>query len=630
MNINTYSSRLLFVLFLFFSCANSGDHPTCSGSIFAYLAGLGESVADGGRGATACSDALDNHVIPVVDQPWCTCFKWPEAVNAVMEEEPECYILREDQRVTMQISNFTTHEAYHSCHFETDCTEVQYQALCEAKNCIWIPDTDPAVVSGTCTETNPDRKDNNEAVVNASLMLEVPWMTDCEELMATYEYYREKTCDDLFDVAESGPFSDSLGITLRDVCGETCWYKDAGAPYYFNDSESQHCNSHQDCNDPFTATDIYDYFCADCRSCKDLGVDCGLCQLVDDIPIYDTNLCVPMEECTEDISIDGICASQIESSPLSGNKECTSSTTYKNFLIDSCVTYWENLDNDDLVADYMCPCHLDDAFLPIDCVWSYSFLYTLQENQAFCNATQTTCADIMSKDACMSTEANCVWLPRLVKGLCVSDPCLDSANSGACDYDSCLVCATDELGDVSCVPDMDKVGNSCDDHNSETEQDVCQATLELHPDDSDNRLYACRGDNAADKLEIPKFFDQCDESGETYSCYAPPSGGCSCNVTEREGKNCDNEVVSKYVYQMDGSCSNVLTTDHDTKIYFKGECDEGSATSGGPYVQIQICNETDFLSYLTESHVAYIQPDDSASSLGLWIVFTISLLLLLS
>jgi len=561
-----------------------------------------------GLGIPTCLSVLDQH--SYYDTPWCSCFKFPEVIDLITEDFGDCQLTDEPH------SNFPIAEAITWCDERTNCTEVTYHSVCESKNCIWDEDT------STCTGVNPDRFDNNAVVQTAATELEVPWVDGCDMLVAVYDQYLGSSCNDpvpemqrtleeenLFD-----PQTEVFNVTLRDVCGETCWFQDKGAPYVFDREDN--CTSHLDCNggDP----DVHDYFCANCDECKRLFADstddCGVCHLTK----YESNVCVEMKRCTAGKSFDGKCASQRETGVTTGNFQCYSDDTTFMYDIESCKLYTQNLDDDDVVRQNACPCHTDENFQALDCIFRRSKLYTLKETQQQC---QQPCNQTMSRDACLSAASvenspyDCVWLNRLVKGLCVDNPC-QGESAADCTYDACLRCDTNALGEQSCVVSEDKVGASCDDKNPETDRDVCGAQLYLHQDE--NKPFACEGVNAVQRLEEPKklcdpgfdSFDDCCTEGEMYVC--DPFNKI-LNYTVFAGGHCDNATIATYYWIMDGNCSNVITTEAKTRnIYFSGNCSEDEARAWE-------CSEQDYLSHLEIMGGTFIPFDDSAGDFSIFL-----------
>jgi len=599
------------------------------------------------HGIQSCLTVLDEY--DYFDTPWCSCFKWPEVVDLMdIDETPgfNCRLTDDDH------SDFTFWEARDWCNVAIACTEVPKQSVCESKNCLWEATDSDDLTVGQCTGVNTARENHDELVQDAVKEMEVPWVIDCDMLVAVYKQYHGKHCNDTVNEMENAlelhddddiiPEEHFFTTTLADVCGETCWFKEdipacpncspteifarEPAPFVF---ERHTCTSHAGCNDD--DTNVHDYFCADCDDCKSAfpnAVDeCGICVLTE---YSETNICIEMQQCTAEKSIDGKCASQTETEVTTGNRQCTASEVLSNTQIDSCFKYFYNLDDDNIIIDNACPCFLDGDFMAIDCAWDLQFLHTLNETKNFC--TQP-CSNIYDRDACLSagtpadSENNCVWLNRLVKGQCVDNPCDYEVNQDKCAHDVCLKCQSNALGEPSCAVNSGNIGMSCNDDDSETDRDVCTDTLYSKvPSDATDSVevdFACRGTNAEQKLEEPKVL--CDDTvarkdccigGEEYRCL-----NNVLNYTLFAEGHCNNASIATYYWRMDNSCSNVITTEARSRnIYFSGECDVS-----GRVAQVTSCAEHDYWEWLASETDNFVPFDDSASTLGM---FFISVLLL--
>jgi len=570
-----------------------------------------------GIGAPACQQVLDHY--SAYDTPWCACFKVPEVVEVIRADFGDCRLTAEPH------SNFSIIHAVNWCDETTDCTEVPYHSVCESKNCVWN------LTTSQCTGVNPDRFDSNDIVRSTSADLEVPWVDGCDMLVAAYDQYHGTSCDDqvpefqreLENTVFYDPDNEIFNVTLRDICGETCWFQDQGSPYFFDREDN--CTSHLQCNgnDP----DVHDYFCANCAACKEAFPDstdeCGVCHLTK----YDANVCIEMPKCTSDKSYDGKCASQTETGVETGNYQCYSDQTTFMYNIESCKLYTQNLDNDDIVRLHACPCHTNDDFQPLDCIFRRSKLYTLKEVQEQCGQP---CDQIMSRDACLSagsvvgSQYDCVWLDRLVKGQCVANPC-QGDQAADCSYDSCLRCSTDALGEQSCVVNDQMVGEDCDDENGMTDRDVCKSELYIH--DTLGKPFACEGVNVIQRLQEPKKlcktgmgFSECCNDGEMYVCDETEPGMGILNFTIFAGGHCDNQTVATYYWTMDKNCSNVITTEAQTRnIYFSGNCSNDAG-----YAFAMECDQEKYLAHLQRVGGEFVVFDDSAADIS--ILLGISLL----
>jgi len=628
-------------------------------------------------GADACDKLLNS--LTRLGAPWCACFRWPEAVNLITNEtaypadDGTYKYFFDDCRFSIDVTeihaNFEVRQAVHWCDEDTPCANVTQHSVCVAKNCFWnditeicsdqapscadVPDeNDPletqlsdcrannaclfnATGNEECSDDTSltERRNNDTMVANAALGLEVPWIDGCDMLVAVYDRYHSRKCDDVIyemktQLVLNGWEVDTVfNTTLRDICGETCWYQDQGAPYVFD--RDHHCSQHSDCNNG--NENVHDFFCADCAKCmanyKNAPTtnECGICSLTK----YDTDVCIEMQQCTTEKSIDGVCASQTETLPedaTTGNERCAAEDTYKNIRIDSCFAYFDNLDNDETIRTNACPCHLDDDFIAFDCAWDLQFIYTLAEVKDFC---KMPCDQIMDRDACLSAhqnnadETNCVWLDRLVKGKCVDDPCASDAGRAFCNHDSCVKCSTDAMGEQSCIVNFENEGLPCDDKDSETDNDVCGTELYGKNYDGADRVFACKGNSAVEKLEEEKSlcvdgkgWTDCCVGGEVYRC-----ANEVLNYTRYRDGDCNKEPIATYYWLMNGNCSNVITTEARSRnIYFGGLCNEVDGTA-----QARTCSEEEYWAWLASQTPEFIPFDDSASTLG--ILSIISLLL---
>jgi len=617
--------NILINLVLFYlTLSNAASTDNCIADNTQALRKLSKPIGEEGGpasissvGAEACGDLLDHYT--ELGAPWCACFKWPEAVDLVTNDNLTAneFYFNDCRLSTSEHANFPVSEAVEWCDEETPCTDVGAQSVCEAKNCIW--DTDE------CTDANPtvdgmERKNHDSMVATSAINLTVPWIDGCDMLVAVYDQYHNRTCDDvvyeLKQKMEENDMTDPNDVfqtTLREVCGETCWYQDQGAPYVFDRNHS--CTSHAQCNGG--DENVHDYFCADCAACMaenpDATDECGICRLTN----YDTDVCIEMQQCTAYKSIDNQCASQTATLPegaTTGNEKCAAEDVYTNIRIDSCYHYFHNLDDDETIRVNACPCHLDPAFVDFTCAWDIQFLYTLNEIK---NQCAMDCEDIMDRDACLSAHQNdekttCVWLNRLVKGKCVSDPCTDTF----CEHDECVRCSTDAMGEQSCIVNPDVEGLACDDQDDETDNDVCSTDLYSKKSGPfEGKHFACKGVSAVAKVQEQKTlcvdataWDECCVGGEEYRC-----DNNVLNYTLYKGGNCDNGTIATYYWNMDGSCSNVITTEARSRnIYFRGSCELVELTAS-----VTNCSETEYWDWLESQTPDFVPFDDSASTLGI-------------
>jgi len=617
-------------------------------------------------GADACDELLNSYT--KLGAPWCACFRWPEAVHLITNETAYpngdgTYPYFFDTckfSTTADHANFEVRQAVHWCDEDTSCANVTQQSVCVAKNCFWDKNTTKCSDEApTCTDITErslcvaknacafnvtgnstcsskaiaERRNNDTMVANAALGLEVPWIDGCDMLVAVYDRYHNRKCDQVIYemktqlVLNGWEVDLPFNTTLREICGETCWYQDQGVPYVFD--RDHHCSQHSDCNNG--DSNVHDFFCADCRNCMqnydnaETTNECGICSLTK----YDTDVCIEMQQCTADKSIDGECASQTETLPdgaTTGNERCAAEDTYKNIRIDACFNYFDNLNNSETIRTNACPCHLDAQFIAFDCAWDLQFLYTLAEVKDYC---EMPCDQIMDRDACLSAhqnnadETNCVWLDRLVKGKCVDDPCASDAGRAFCNHDTCVKCSTDAMGEQSCIVNFDNEGLACDDKDSETDNDVCGTVLYPKRYDGADRVFACKGNSAVEKLEEEKSlctdtkgWTECCVGGEEYRCE-----NYVLNYTRYRDCTPDSEPIATYYWLMDENCSNVITTEARSRnIYFGGKCDIVGETA-----QARTCTEEEYYAWLASQTPEFIPFDDSASTLGMLSI--ISLLL---
>lgn len=622
---------LLTVVLLFF--LNLSSAAICNPDTIRLLRERSEEL-----GIKSCLNVVNEYGYE--DTPWCSCMKWPEVKNLIDENASDfnCQLTDDDH------SDFTFTQAKTWCDVSTACTDVTERSVCESKNCLW---------SGTaCTGVNTDRQNQDALVAAATVLMEVPWVEDCDMLVAVYKQYHQKGCNATVSEMESALKNSSaltnldlsnypFDTTLEDICGETCWFQEEipdcphpecnpaelgreSAPFVF--FERHNCTTHADCNGD--DANVNDYFCASCDACKAeySGSDeCGICALTN---YNNTSVCIEMQQCTAEKSINGECASQTETGVTTGNRQCTASEVLANSQISSCFQYFGNLDDDTFIIDNACPCLLDNNFNAVDCAWDLEFLYTLEEMSNFCSQP---CSQIMDRDSCLSAGTpegaahNCVWLNRLVKGQCVDNPCDNQENVNKCAHDTCLTCQSNAMGEPSCVVNTANIGMTCNDDDDETDRDVCTDTLYAKVPSSGGELkdFACKGINAEQKLEEIKVLcddtvarNDCCINGEEYRC----ANGI-LNFTVFAGGNCNNASIATYQWQMDGTCSNVITTEARSRnIYFSGTCDVA-----GREANITSCDEHQYWAWLASETDNFVPFDDSASSLG---VFFISVLLL--
>lgn len=550
---------LYFILLFWYSFADISQVPFCPTNVYEEL--KSETPVPGNK---ACEDAIAQS--PNSDR-WCECFQWLEPRQIVEDLETDC-------KTTLDAS-YSIKDALDIC-INKECDEVLFETLCRSKHCTW---------SGSACTDNETCKDQDDLVQEASSALDTPWITDCGMLLAVMEFYHNEdptisSCDQEITamIGEIKSIDDSwaLDTKLSDLCCQTCHFSKKDAPFIFKNNG---CTSHLSCNNgTIPETEIDDFFCADCEQCKSLGDDatCDICSLTS----YPANVCIPMKHCTVEKTLEGTACDSIKKNLCKAHEAQVDT-------IESCAAIYAEDVTNDIIKDNACSCFTDDEFPTPDCVWTYEHLFTLKEEQEFCE--KTSCADTKSEYACRSTPHHCVWLPRLVKGECVDHPCYNQANGELVDNecDECQVCEADERGLTSCEFNHAKTDDPCNDMQPLTNKDQCSV-----------EAGKCIGEIAtADLLEI-KVLGVCQDEGVVYNC-----ADNLLQVELRQGNTCENQTVSHTILQtVDDTCANVITNDaFQKKYYFSGICNETHVTR-------KLCTKEEYFTRLNQTYTPYENP----------------------